>query len=80
VIHTDAENERCIAKLETLSNRGNLSSEEKELADLVLIEKYEERYQIEPASTAAERVRHFMDPQDLKRLLKKEGWARERES
>ena len=68
VIHTDEENERCIAKLETLSNGGDLSSEEKELADLltVLIEKYEERYEIEPASTPAERVRHFMDAQDLK--------------
>jgi HTH-type transcriptional regulator/antitoxin HigA len=68
VIHTDEENERYIAKLETLSNRGNLSSEEKELADLltVLIEKYEERYQIQPESTPAERVRHFMDAQDLK--------------
>jgi HTH-type transcriptional regulator/antitoxin HigA len=68
VIRTDEENERCIAKLEALSNRGNLSSEEKELADLVtvLIEKYEERYQIRPASTPAERVRHFMDAQDLK--------------
>jgi HTH-type transcriptional regulator / antitoxin HigA len=68
VIHTDEENERCIAKLEALSNRRDLSSEEKELADLltVLIEKYEERYQIQPASTPAERVRHFMDAQDLK--------------
>jgi antitoxin component HigA of HigAB toxin-antitoxin module len=46
VIQTDEENKRCIAKLETLLNRGNLSSEEKELADLltVLIESYEERY------------------------------------
>ncbi len=45
---------------------GNLSSEE--LADLltVLIEKYEEHYQIQPASTAAERVRHFMDAQGLR--------------
>jgi HTH-type transcriptional regulator/antitoxin HigA len=68
VIRTDEENERGIAKLETLSNRGNLSSEEKALADLltVLIEKYEERYQIRPASTPAEHVRHFMDAQDLK--------------
>jgi HTH-type transcriptional regulator / antitoxin HigA len=32
----------------------------------VLIEKYEERYQIQPASTPAERLRHFMDAQDLK--------------
>lgn len=68
VIRTDEENERCIAKLETLSNGGNLSSEEKELADLltVLIEKYEERYEIQRAATPAERVRHFMDAQDLK--------------
>jgi HTH-type transcriptional regulator/antitoxin HigA len=68
VIRTDRENERCIAELETLLNRGNLSSEERELADLltVLIERYEGRYQIQPASTPAERVRHFMDAHDLK--------------
>ncbi len=68
VMHTDIENERCIGQLETLLNRGNLSSEEKELADLLtaLIEKYEGRYQIEPASTPAERLRHLMDAQDLK--------------
>ncbi len=68
VIRTHQENDRCIAKLETLLNRGKLSSEEKELADLltVLIECYEERYQIQPASSPAARVRHFMDAQDLK--------------
>jgi len=68
VIRTAQENERCIAKLETLLNRGKLSSEEKELADLLtlLIERYEERYQIQPASSPAERVRHFMNAQDLK--------------
>ena len=68
VIRTNQENDRCIAKLETLLNRGKLSSEEKELADLltVLIESYEERYQIQPASSPAERVRHFMEAQDLK--------------
>lgn len=49
-------------------NRGKLSSEEKRLADLltVLIEKYEESYQIEPASSIAGRVRHLMDAHDLK--------------
>jgi HTH-type transcriptional regulator/antitoxin HigA len=68
VIHTDKENESYIAELETLLNRGNLSSEEKELAALltVLIERYEARCEIRPASTPAERVRHFMDAQDLK--------------
>lgn len=68
VIRTDEENERCIATLEVLLNRDRLSSEEKELADLltVLIEKYEERYRIQPSSTPAERVRHFMDAHGLK--------------
>lgn len=68
VIHTDKEDESYIAELETLLNRGNLSSEEKELAALltVLIERYEARYQIQPDSTPAERVRHFMDAHDLK--------------
>jgi hypothetical protein len=43
VIRTDEENVRCIAKLETLLSGSKLSSEERQLADLltVLIERYE---------------------------------------
>ena len=68
VIHTDEQNERYINQLESLLNRGNLSAEEKELAELVtvLIENYEQRYTIQPESTPAERVRHLMEAQDLK--------------
>lgn len=68
VIHNDEDNDFYIAQLEALMNRGPLSPEEKELADLltILIENYERRYQIDPASTPAERVLHLMDANDLK--------------
>lgn len=68
VIRTDEENKRCIARLEALLNRAKLTSEEKELADLlsVLIEKYEELYRIQPESSPAQRVRHLMDAGGLK--------------
>ena len=45
VIHTDNENERYVAELETLRSRKHLSPEEEALAELLtlLIEKFEER-------------------------------------
>ena len=53
VIHTEEQNERYIAQLEALYQRGQLSLEERELADLLtlLIEDFEEkRYPLKSAS------------------------------
>jgi HTH-type transcriptional regulator/antitoxin HigA len=68
VIHTEEENERYIAELETLYGQEQLTPEESEYADLlkVLIEKFESRYQIKPAASALDVVRHLMDARDLK--------------
>lgn len=69
VIRTEEQNQQCIAELELLLTRGNLTPEEQEYADLltVLIEKFEERYQIEPAATPIEVIRHLMDARGLNR-------------
>jgi HTH-type transcriptional regulator / antitoxin HigA len=68
VIHTEEENERYIADLEELHSRGRLSPEEEQLAELLtlLIEKFEERYQIEPGATSLDVVRSLMDAHGVK--------------
>jgi len=68
VIHTEKENERYIETLETLYDRGNLSAEEKRLAELLtlLIEDFEQKnYRLEP-STPIDVVRHLMDAHGLR--------------
>jgi HTH-type transcriptional regulator / antitoxin HigA len=68
VIHTEKENQEYIAELEALYSHGNLTPEEQEYADLLtlLIEKFEERYQIQPAATPIDVLRHLMDAHNLK--------------
>jgi HTH-type transcriptional regulator/antitoxin HigA len=68
VIHTEEENERYIGELEDLRSRNHLSSEEEQLAELLtlLIENFEERYQIEPAATPLDALRVLMESHDLK--------------
>lgn len=70
VIHSEEENERCIALLEDLDSRGELSPEEKRIAELLtlLIEDFEDRnYALRPASPV-EIVRHLMDSNGLRQV------------
>ncbi len=69
VIHSEKENERCIAMLETLDHKGEkLTAAERRLAELltVLIEDFEEEaYALKPASPV-EVVRELMESNELK--------------
>ena len=67
VIHTAKENEEYIRELEALYSQERLTPEEKEFAELltVLIEKFEERYQI-AAATPLDVLHSLMDAADLK--------------
>jgi HTH-type transcriptional regulator / antitoxin HigA len=68
IIHTDEENQEYISELEVLYSGGELTPEEKEYAELLtlLIEKFEERYQIDPAASPVDVLRNLMDAHDLK--------------
>ena len=69
VIHSEEENERCIAILEELERRGKkLSAAEAKLAELLtlLIEDFEEKhYQLKPA-TPANVLRELMESSNLR--------------
>jgi HTH-type transcriptional regulator/antitoxin HigA len=68
VIHTEEENDRYIAALEALHDRGHLTREEELLSELLtlLIEDFENKhYQLEPG-TPIEIVRELMDANGLK--------------
>ncbi|HEX4230054.1 MAG TPA: helix-turn-helix domain-containing protein [Bryobacteraceae bacterium] len=68
IIHTEEENDRYIADLEALHNRGHLTREEELLSELltVLIEDFENKhYQLKPAAPV-EIVRELMDANGLK--------------
>jgi HTH-type transcriptional regulator/antitoxin HigA len=68
VIHTEEENLRCIAALEALDNRDDLSVEENRLAELLtlLIENFEDRSYALPPATPVEMVRYLMDSNGLR--------------
>lgn len=70
VIHTEEEKQEYIAELEALYDRGELTPEEREFADLLtlLIEKFEERYQIKPAATPVDVLHLLMDAHNLKQV------------
>jgi HTH-type transcriptional regulator/antitoxin HigA len=70
VIHTEAENERCIAALEALDSRGDLSVEEKRIAELLtlLIEDFEDKNYALPSASPVEIVRHLMDSNGLRQV------------
>jgi len=73
VIHTDEECERLTNELMRLDERGGLSVEEKELAELltVLIDEYEERrYPIRKA-TPQQTLQHLME---ARHLTQKDLW------
>jgi HTH-type transcriptional regulator/antitoxin HigA len=70
VIHTKEENERCIAALEALDSRGDLSVEEKRIAELLtlLIEDFEDKNYALPSASPVEIVRHLMDSNGLRQV------------
>jgi HTH-type transcriptional regulator/antitoxin HigA len=68
VIHTEGENERCIAMLEELDSKRKTTSAELRLAELltILIEEFEERHYALKASTPMEALRELMRANSLK--------------
>ncbi len=68
VIHTEEENERCIAALEALDDRDNLSVEEERIAELLtlLIEDFEDKNYALPPASPVEIVRHLMTANGLR--------------
>jgi HTH-type transcriptional regulator/antitoxin HigA len=70
VIHTEEENERCIAALAALDNRGDLSTEEKRIAELLtlLIEDFEDRNYALPSASPVAIVRHLMESNGLRQV------------
>jgi HTH-type transcriptional regulator / antitoxin HigA len=68
VIHTQGENERCIAALEALDGRGDLTVEEQRIAELLtlLIEDFEKKSYALPAAAPIEIVRHLMESNGLR--------------
>jgi HTH-type transcriptional regulator/antitoxin HigA len=68
IIRTEDENEEYIFVLEALYSRGKLSPEEKEYAELLtlLIEKFEERYDIGRSATPLDVLRSLMEARELK--------------
>ena len=70
VIHTEEENERCIATLAALDKRGDLSIEEKRIAELLtlLIEDFEDRNYALPSASPVAIVRHLMESNGLRQV------------
>ena len=69
VIHSEAENERCTAVLETLLRKQNRSAEEDRLAELLtlLIEEFEEReYALPKKAGPVDILRHLMEANGLR--------------
>jgi HTH-type transcriptional regulator / antitoxin HigA len=69
VIHTEAENERCTAALETILRKRKRTAEENRLAELLtlLIEEFEEReYALPRRADPIEVLRHLMDANQLR--------------
>jgi len=70
VIHTQEENERCIAVLENLHSRRKLTLEQKRIAELLtlLIEDFENKAYALPPASPLEIVRHLMDSSGLRQV------------
>jgi|SRR5689334_19399799 HTH-type transcriptional regulator / antitoxin HigA len=68
VIHTDAENARCLTLLEALDRRKKLSTEEERLAELLtlLIEDFESKTYMLPHASPVEVIRHLMEANGLR--------------
>jgi HTH-type transcriptional regulator/antitoxin HigA len=70
VIHTEAENDRCLAELEALLDIPDRSEEENRLIELLtlLIEDFEKKHYSLPAATPLDVVRHLMDANGLRQV------------
>src|SRR3954454_11933430 len=70
VIHTEAENERCTAVLETLLRKDDLTAEEDRLRELLtmLIEEFEQREYALPAAAPVEILRYLMESNGLRQI------------
>ena len=70
VIHTEEENERCVAALEALLDKRKKTPEEARLAELLtlLIEDFEERSYSLPPASPVEVIRHLMDTNELRQM------------
>ena len=71
VIRTEEENERYIAQLEALHDRGGLTPEEQELSKLLtlLIENFEDKlYKFDHVATPVEIIRELMEAHGLKQI------------
>lgn len=70
VIHTEKENERCIALLEELTGRQKLTAEQKRIAELLtlLIEDFENKAYPLPPASPLEIVHHLMDSNGLRQV------------
>ena len=68
VIRTEAENERFLESLYALEQKGSLTDEEKELADLLtlLIEDFEERRYKLPRATPIQALEFLMEQRGLR--------------
>ena len=70
LIHTEAENERCIRALESRFAKRARTSEETRLVELLtlLIEDFEERNYALPPATPRDLVRHLMESNGLRQV------------
>ena len=70
VIHTEDENERCTAELESLLTKRNRTPEELQLAELLtlLIEDFENKHYTLPTASPLDIVRHLMDTNNLRQV------------
>ena len=70
VIHTDEENARATAVLETLLGKRNRTREEKRLAELLmlLIEDFEQKHYALPPASPLEILRHLMESNGLRQM------------
>lgn len=68
VIHTEQENERCLAVLEALDSKDNPSLEEERIAELLtlLIENFEDKAYALPKASPLDIVRHLMESNGLR--------------
>jgi HTH-type transcriptional regulator / antitoxin HigA len=70
VLHTEAENEACIALLETFINKTDPTPEETELIELLtlLIEHFEEKNYSLPPGSPVDILRHLMEANNLRQV------------
>jgi HTH-type transcriptional regulator/antitoxin HigA len=70
VIHTEDENERCTAELESLLTKSNKTPEELRLAELLtlLIEDFEDKHYTLPPASPLDILRHLMDANHLRQV------------